>query len=124
MGYILKTGKEMILLIESWERIGAKPFQFLPKEFISQYDYKLVEMDSHDPFIDWTTIEGYSSDWKKRVNRKTEPGTERNKYYKIYGNDNPPPVVLDRNGIPLDGRHRLARYRDTGEKFKAYIAIG
>lgn len=114
---------EIVELILSWERVGCDPFQFIGKELFEEFEfYELREFDWHSDFIKWDCVEGYGTDYKKRIDKKVKNQTERDKYYKVYEKDIPP-VILDDEGLPLDGNHRLARFKNEKLSFKGYVGI-
>lgn len=117
------TPTEIIYLILSWERVGCDPFKFLSKEVFEVFEhYKLREFDWQSDFIKWDSVKEYGTDYKKRIDKKVKTLKERDKYYKVYEKDIPP-VILDNEGYPLDGYHRLARFKNEKLSFKGYVGI-
>tara|TARA_R110002020_G_scaffold148509_5_gene324366 strand:- start:258 stop:623 length:366 start_codon:yes stop_codon:yes gene_type:complete len=114
----------IIEYIESLERVGADPFQFLDKqELINNYSmFKLIDIDSSSNLVNWENIEGYNPNPKSRILKKT---TESNKDYflNLYSNVTEYPVVLGYDKIIIDGSHRLANIKHNKLNFKAWIAI-
>ena len=120
---MIKTPDEIVDLIKSLDRVGCDPFKYLGEEVFTNFThYELKEFGHRSEFVQWDAIRSYGCDYKKRIDKKAKTVAERNKYYKIYEKDIPP-VILDEKGYPLDGYHRLARFKKEKMTFKAYVGV-
>ena len=117
------NSSDIIDLILNWQRVGCHPFKYIDKELFEEFEfYELREFDWQSDFIKWDGIERYGTDYKKRIDKKVKTQNERDKYYKVYEKDIPP-VILNDEGLPLDGNHRLARFRNEQLSCKGYVGI-
>ena len=115
--------KEIVELIKSLDRVGCGPFRYLGEDvFLNFSHYEEVEFDYQSEFIQWDSVKTYGHDYKARIDRKCKTQDERDKYYKIYEKEIPP-VILDEKGYPLDGYHRLARFKKEKATFIAYVGV-
>jgi len=120
---MIVNSEYIINLIQKLERVGCNPFKFITKEVFEEFEYyELREFDWQSDFIKWDCVERYGTDYKKRIDKKVKTLQERDKYYKVYEKDIPP-IVLDNEGYPLDGSHRLARFKNEKLSFKGYVGI-
>lgn len=120
---MLITSSYVISLIISWQRVGCDPFEFIGKELFEEFEYyELRQFDWQSDFIKWDSVEGYGTNYKNRIDKKVKNKNERYKYYKVYEKDIPP-IILDDEGYPLDGYHRLAKFKKDKLSFKGYVGI-
>ena len=117
-----KSVVDIINYINSIDRLGCKPFEFLSKdELKSNYNrFKLVEIHSREfEFMDY--IKEYNPNPMKRINKKGKS----NKEYWInqYSDVLKYPVVLGNNEV-IDGNHRLCNiYYNNIKTFMAWVSI-
>ncbi len=120
---MLITSSDVISLIISWQRVGCDPFEFISKELFEEFEYyELRQFDWQSDFIKWDSVKGYGTNYKNRIDKKVKNKNERYKYYKVYEKDIPP-VILNDEGYPLDGYHRLAKFKKDKLSFKGYVGI-
>jgi hypothetical protein len=118
-----KTPEEIVEMIKSWERVGCDPFKYIGEDVFFNYKhYELKEFDWKSDFVQWDSIKGYGTDYRARINKKAKTEEERDKYYKVYEKEIPP-IILDHRGYPLDGYHRLARFKNEKSKFVGYVGV-
>lgn len=119
------TPEQTVNFVRSLERLGSGPFDYFPPDRFYEYDQFTLKHFSHeDEFIEWDTLLDYCNDTEARIKRKCGPTEDPMYWREVYGKTPIPPVVLSSDGFPLDGHHRLTKYKEEQiTDFLAYVGV-